>query len=574
MLSLFLAYVHALVSTCFLLWRFRRVLWHGKAYFEADVARNGPEFKRALINSGPFFMKLGQWLSQRPDLLPRPFLLHLKALQYDAPSHAFKDTLAALRRALEDKNGNIQSVEDAFAHIEPKAMASGSIAQVHRATLREDGVQCVIKVRHPGVLERLQDDLRYVRTLFKIGRALGLQVCRVVDVESMISEMLAQCALRHEVRAMCEFRENFRDSTNLHFPEPIAWCQSDEVIVETLVHGVRYDQLVDVDDAGLDLCKRMTMGAFLHMVLLDGVVHGDCHGGNVLYRVTPRANPETLLAGTCVGGGTGESERGAIGLQTQDMYQGARPPEVFNVRAQVSFVDFGITIRLTPVQRRAFVDLMCGVLAQDAARCVTTIRHLVVTYAGGSDDDLNTEQLRALQSFETDFAVVLQALDDKSGDSSISNALRQMLYLLQRHELRIDGNLVRIIVNFILIEEDYGYAKFNNLFDNTLLYVLYNDEDHDFDELIESFSDLFGNHYAVRHGSRAPPPRTVVGTDDSSPSLQHLRLQSSAFSSCGRRRRRRRTTASTPANTIVTSSPGTVSAAANDDTAPVALFAS
>ena len=116
--------------------------------------------------------------------------------------------------------------------------------------------------------------------------------------------------------------------------------------------------------------------------------------------------------------------------------------------------------------------------------------------------------------------------------------MNELLNLLQRYELRIDGNLVRILVNFILIEEDYGYAKYNNVFDNTLRYTIYNDEARDFDCLIEPFSDFMANHYSVRHGATAPLSRQHVGTDESIQSLQTLQKGGGVASTAAGRGRR------------------------------------
>lgn len=584
MLQTLLNYFSALQATVCLLWRFRRVLWQGKAYFEnAEV--NGPQFRQQLIDSGPFYVKMGQWLSQRPDLLPRAFLRHLKSLQYDAPTHEFAHTLASLKAAYASSPKPFSaSFEDVFVRIEREPLASGSIAQVHRATIRRprscssaassfsfvdaidtrkkeeqreaekevenefELLECVCKVRHPRVKEFLERDLRFIGTLFALGRHMGVQFCRVVDLESIIDEMRSQCSLRSELAPMLEFGENFARSPNVRFPQPMTWCQSDEAIVETLLHGVRYEQLDVCNDrtSVRDLCKRMTMAAFLHMVFLDGLVHGDCHGGNVLYNVTPKER-ERVVAPQPQGPVSSE-ENGVMiasvsssssscstvdplptastaaaaedrGEKDEDIYQGALAHEAFDVAAQVAFVDFGVTARVTQSQRHAFIELLSGGLSKDVLRCVEMVRHLVIDSNGSPT--LSAEQEAGLASFQNDFKIVLEALD-KDNQSSVGRMMNELLSLLQRHELRIDGNLVRIIVNFILIEEDYGYAKFNNVFDNTMRYVLYNDEHRDFDDLFEPFSDFFANHYAVRHGSTAPPKRLLVGTDETCQTLAQV----------------------------------------------------
>ncbi len=474
----------------------------------------------------------------------------MRTLQYNAPSHNFEHTTAALKRALQQSVGNAHSFESVFLEIDAEPLASASIAQVHRAIVQPPGckesIECVCKVRHPNVKELLERDLSLVALLFKVGKALNVPFAGIVDVDALVAELRPQCCLETEIKPMQEFGANFALSKNIKFPQPFDWCKSDEVVVETRLQGVRYEQLPSSLERGSvrDLCKRMTMGAYLHMIFLDGLIHGDCHGGNVLYSVKRKDGKEDHKRGEEEEEG-GRGEKGKIkALSTkstfdpEDMYQGALDHETFDFNAQVAFCDFGVISRVSLKQKHAFIELINSAFAKDVKRFVATVRQLVTECSiadGGKKEEgegeeveeerVEKSQLTAIQEeglrcFEREFDNVLGRMEQD--DSSVGKMMNELLSLLQMHELRIDGNMVRIIVNFILIEEDYGYGKFNNVFDNTVRYILYNDEHRDFDALIDPVSDFFANHYAVRHGAKAPAARAIVGTDESVESLQEI----------------------------------------------------
>jgi len=498
----------ALFGACCSLWRFRRVFWQGKSFFD-DAKTNGPVFRDMLVQSGPFYIKLGQWLSQRPDLIPRDFVECLKSLQHDAPHHSFEVTRACLQDAVARYSDGTKSVEDVFSDVEQEPMASGSIAQVHFATLRAsesptgEPCRCVVKVRHPGIVERLDTDLRQIEALFAIGKLLGFHLCLVIDIDSVMKEMRAQCWLSREVRAMREFRTHFEDSQNVVFPEPLLWDDDDQVIVETIVQGVRFEKVPkseseagSANDTTRMGCKRLTMAAYIHMLLVDGLIHGDCHDGNILYDVRPRTDVRAMRADRdlSISATFKASEVGTS--HAPDLYQCARTPDTCVSSIRVAFVDFGITVRIGREQRESLIELLIASHAKDPQRGVQVIRHLVVSQNG--TNDLSASQLTGLEQFSSDYAALLDAMHSDESSAGISRILHETLNLLRAHELRIDGNLVRVLVNFILIEEDCPSDRDNNLFDETLTYILFEDENGDFDALMEPVSEFFGNNFAMR----------------------------------------------------------------------------
>ena len=247
-------------------------------------ARNAapPEvrLRLALEYLGPIFVKFGQLLSTRSDLLPAPFIAELSKLQDRVPPHSPDE----IRKALQDAYG--KNPEEIFREFDETPAGSASVAQVHRAILAEDGAEVAVKILRPGVMRRIRRDLRLmegfaalVRRALKDGERLRPQevveeFARHLDNETRLLREAANCA---------QIGRNLSDSPRVVAPA-VHWkyCR-DSVMVMEYLHAVPISDLDSLRAAGVDLSALARHGVelFFTQVFRDGLFHADMHPGNV-----------------------------------------------------------------------------------------------------------------------------------------------------------------------------------------------------------------------------------------------------------------------------------------------------
>lgn len=240
-----------------------------------------PERMRlALIELGPTFIKLGQLLSTRPDIIPLAYINEFEKLQDSVPGFPFEE----LQKQIEKELGS--PVENHFKSIEQVSLAAASIAQVHRARLLT-GEDVVIKVRRPGIQSIIEDDITAMMGLAELARK-HLAGSELYDPVGVVREFAR--TIRREMNLSLEghtiekFRDNFAGCSWLRFPV-VHWNQTTHaVLTMEYIEGIKISDLSALEGAGIDraLVARRGADAFLKMVLKDGFFHGDLHPGNIL----------------------------------------------------------------------------------------------------------------------------------------------------------------------------------------------------------------------------------------------------------------------------------------------------
>lgn len=254
----------------------RGVLGH-----EARVERyTTPEHVRlALEQLGPTFIKLGQLLSTRADLLPADYILELAKLQDSAPPVEVDAIRAVIRREL---GGD---PEDLFLHFDPQPLASASIGQAHAATLH-DGTLVVVKVRRPGAVAQIDEDLEILQDL--AGRATRHSaLARTYNLPALVEEFTdtirAELDYLQEGRNAERFAANFSDTADVRIPR-VFWDRTTKrVITLERMQGIKVSDITSLDAAQVDrklLAKRAT-SLLLKMVFEDRFYHADPHPGNL-----------------------------------------------------------------------------------------------------------------------------------------------------------------------------------------------------------------------------------------------------------------------------------------------------
>lgn len=362
----------------------------------ADLARLSPpeQLRRAFEELGPTFVKLGQVLAGRSDLLDADWLRELARLHSRVPSVP----MDLLRPQLcEDLGGEPETV---FAHFDAQPLAAGSIAQVHAARLH-DGSEVIVKVRRPGIEAVIESDLRLLARLAGVAERQWPALAPYRP-QQLVQEFAR--SLRRELDLAAECRNAERVAASLaplgfvDIPR-VHWAHTGlRVNVQDRVRGLPGEDLGAVDAAGLDrrLLARRGAQAVLKMIVEDGFFHADPHPGNVFYL------PANRLA----------------------------------------FIDFGMVGRLSPRRREELLDLLLGLVQRDPP----AVAEVLLDWTG----DARGVDLAALE------AAIQAFVDQYHGTPLAQLNLGQMLTevteVLREQSLTLPGDLALLIKAFVSLE--------------------------------------------------------------------------------------------------------------------------
>jgi ubiquinone biosynthesis protein len=349
--------------------------------------------RMALEELGPTFVKLGQVMATRVDLFPPRWIAEFEKLHARVPSVPFEELLPDLERALG------RSPFEVFRDIDTAAHAAASIAQVHRARL-QDGTPVVLKVRRPGVREKIDADLRLLRRVSELIDAEMPEARRYRPAE--IAAQFARSLEREadfatETRNVERFAQNFAGDPHIVIPRVYPQWTSDTLLVQEHVEGVPATDLAAVQAAGLDRKVLAARGvdAFLRMILIHGFFHADPHPGNVFY-----------LPGN-----------------------------------RMVIIDFGMVGRLSPQRRKEVIDLLAG-LARMAEEPMLDV---LLDWAG--DAYVDEEKLAA---------DVNELVFDYEGmplkDIRVGPLIRQFAGIMREHSIVLPSDLSLMFKALVTLE--------------------------------------------------------------------------------------------------------------------------
>ena len=247
----------------------------------------GKKLLHCLINLGPGYIKFGQALSTRPDLVDKKTCEYLKKLQDDM--EPFSSSIA--KNIIEKENHD--SVDNIFSSFNEKPIANASVAQVHTAILKS-GETVAIKILKPNIKEKLFKDFIFFYWVSKcleiaIPSIKRLKLSKNVEVLSEVS--LNELDLTLEASAAEELSENFKDNPNYKVPKIYWELTSKNILVLEYIQGIRIDDINALKKANHNIKKITEIGTevFFLQVFRDGFFHGDMHPGNILI------NPKGVL---------------------------------------------------------------------------------------------------------------------------------------------------------------------------------------------------------------------------------------------------------------------------------------
>ena len=350
-------------------------------------------FRRSLEELGPTFVKLGQVLSTRPDLLSPSWIAELERLHSDVAPVSFDELLPQIEKALG------RSPFDVFADVEREPHAAASIAQVHRAKL-PSGASVVLKIRRPGISAKIAADFRLLDHLANLIEHEMPEARRYAPVQVVAEfrrSLERELDLAVEARHVDRFARNFAGDPLIVIPKVYWDFTSSLMNVQEYVAGIRGTDLPAIAAADLDRKVLAARGcdAVLKMILVDGFFHADPHPGNVLY-----------LPGN-----------------------------------RIALIDFGMVGRLSALRRSQMVDLLAGIVGQDDQAMLEVL--LDWTGEHGVDEARLATDVGELAF---DFA------DTELKDLRIGALLQRVAALLREHAILLPPDLTLMFKALISLE--------------------------------------------------------------------------------------------------------------------------
>jgi len=370
----------------------------GRLFERASVKQRGPEenLRKALDRLGPTYVKIGQALATRPDIVGTEVAANLSRLQDRMTPFDPALVPVLLSAALHDKAADLTEISE--------PIAAASIAQVHRAVLVADGMRkdVAVKILRPGIKERFRADIeaqyagaawaeRWVKPL---RRLQPMEVVKTLDRSARL-----ELDLRLEAASISEMAENIKDDEGFVIPS-VSWDHTAETVLTTSwVSGIPIRETAALDAAGVDrkALSKTLLQSFLRHAIRDGFFHADMHPGNLF------ADPKT---------------------------------------GAVIAVDFGIMGRINRKERRFLADILFGFISRDYRMIAE--RHFEIGYVPKT------------QSVD-DFALALRAIGEPlqgrtASDISMAKVLGQLFATTELFQMKARPELVLLQKSMVLVE--------------------------------------------------------------------------------------------------------------------------
>lgn len=399
----------------------------------ADLSQ-AERMRLALEELGPTFIKFGQFLSTRADILPPNYIKEFAKLQDSVPPFSFEEVAAEIRKELG------REIPDLFASFEREAIGAASIAQAHRATLLS-GEDVVVKVRRPGILDLVETDIEALMLLAMMAEK-HLPNSDIYDPVGQVRELSRtirrEMDLSLEGRTIERFAANFAGDSTVYFPKVYWSVTSKALLTMEMIEGLKVTDISSLNAAGLDpkLIARRGADAFVKMVLQHGFFHGDPHPGNILIL------PDNVIC----------------------------------------MLDFGMTGRIDPFLKSHLTDILLAILKRDAEEVIS-----LLIYSGDITDSVN---IRALRRDISEF--IEKYYDLSLQQFQVGQLLIDFTEIISEYRIKFHPDLLLLAKAFMTIES-MG-RRLDPDFDMTLhLRPLMENEIRDRLSPKSAFKELFGN---------------------------------------------------------------------------------
>ncbi|KAL6769703.1 hypothetical protein ACKKBG_A32035 [Auxenochlorella protothecoides x Auxenochlorella symbiontica] len=394
-----------------------------------------------LARSGPAFIKWAQWAATRPDIFPADACAALASLQAGAPAHAFAHTRATVEASLG------APLERLFVRFDPEPVASGSIAQVHRAVLSTEGAAAAapprdgkarpvgarrgkpspfapgavvaVKVRHPAVCDLIERDITLMRRAARLLELLGTGGQLRESVMQFGAPLREQLDLRQEAAHLQRFAANFSGWRGVRFPLPAGpGLVAPDVLVETFEGGQLIARFLETEGARFN--KRLAglgLACYLKMLLRDNFLHADMHPGNIMVDLE-RPGPSTCL--------------GALAAWTG-----------WDLRLpRLVLLDVGMTARLTPADQGRLVAFFGNLTRLDGRGLADAI----VSFSDAPPPP------RAAAAFRADLGSLFDGLDAEALRADTAGVVAGLMDAIRRHGVQLQGVVSTVVITTCVLE--------------------------------------------------------------------------------------------------------------------------
>lgn len=369
----------------------------GQAMLSAKEPTTPMRLRLALEELGPTFIKLGQLLSTRSDIMPAAYLSELSKLQDGAPPVS----AAEIRSLIHQELG--ATPEQLFASFDDKPLASASIGQAHAATMT-DGTEVVVKVRRPGIVSRIDEDLEILQNLAAHAsrRWEAAADYNVTGIATEFADTLrAELDYLREGRNAERFAENFASIPDIYVPTIFWATTTSRVLTMERIRGIKVDQIAALDSAGIDrgqVAARAARAA-AKMIFEDGLFHADPHPGNLFIQPGGR----------------------------------------------IALIDFGMVGEINEKLRGQLGTLLFAFTSNDPDKVSSALRTISVTRPAVDSDVLRRDAARFIQLYEG------HALREVE----IAPLITQMLAILRNHHLQLPREMA-MLLKMVLMTEGMG----------------------------------------------------------------------------------------------------------------------
>jgi ubiquinone biosynthesis protein len=346
-----------------------------------------------LTELGPTFVKFGQLLSLRTDLLPPDLARELSRLQDEVQAEGWEEISTQIETNME------HPMDEVFAYIEPEPLAAASLAQVHRAQLAKDKTVVAVKVQRPGIEQVIRNDLDIMAGL---ARQLHerVETLALYDLPGLVRELrrllLRELDFEREARNIRLAQANFQGHTYIRFPKVFSEFSSRKVLTMELVQGTKLRHVSALPESQRLLLAQNGLRASLKQILEDGFFHADPHPGNIF----------VMEDGT------------------------------------FTMLDWGMVGRLTPETRLRLITLLEGIVDRDSETVLDILLDFSEHDPGVDLDELHRDIMDLLDDY---YSLPL-------AEVNIGQLLSSITTLLHQYRIRIKSDLAIMIKAMVTSE--------------------------------------------------------------------------------------------------------------------------